>query len=1059
MPQRRRGNGLSSRGSGRDLNSSFAAAAAVASVNWVQCNKCGKWRKVPESIDVNKLPDTWLCQMNTWNLSVARCSAREETDEPANDAGIGGAGGNAPAGGRASGRGGGGGASARSGTNSHTQAVIAAMMAANSAAMAAAANAPPLPPGEIRQIKWVQCERKNCKKWRKVPAYIDMDTFPEKWFCEMNFWSPERASCDVTEDHDSEDELKKKEARNNRNLLLGNNKGGAQLSYRRIIYGTDAKVRPHFSEKSKLGNGIFTYPIPSRKHNEDDDDETNVHYNEGLEPVRRVSYWWSTAHDDRLHGLHAHCLPATFGSTTTSTNEPTTKSDTVKEEALTAPATLLLPLSSSSAKMNTDGTKTKPQQVSYMMDTAHRLYQEASTAAVPWKLLNRHQDVRFIAAMEQINALTLYQRMTLENNAIRTLLQSTSDVHILFIRLMKLIATATFLNPVFEACRYVLVDQKSAVVDILHRLEEKSELEVGYTRDNQLVITLLPSLDVLRQELAARRGCFDAQVNGPLRARRYDPRQRKCFQQSSSSSNNSSRASQLSSDAQPVNGKMMLEQLPFAEGTLRTVAAANNIPIRTTADGEFLWQFPASGPNAMVHSSAWTTAEAQAILPTIPPPLTAEEKQFIATAINAATGGAMVPVAASIAGASGGSSGGSSNPLAGNQSNGGARGRRGGGTGGGGRGGGRGRGRNQSGVGPDGQERAIGGRGTKRAAKGTADTATAAVTTTVTTAGAVVLPPTEAAGASEGSTVAEGVGARKARRPYVRRKSPQESTQDMIDAPPAVSNVTVPVGDHASNLHLLFHSPHQHHATSASRDNDAPPVSSGPSLQQPVSSNISDSSSSNNNNSSSNSSSIRHHRSTEGANDEEDENEGAGEVEDGEQGGKGRSSSNNNNKDDEDGDDEVVASEDEGRDNDDDDGDDGDGNSVDEVDDGEDGDEDVDAEAAPARKAESTSEKEAAMDVEQEVGEDAHTTDRRNVKGEAGVKSVDSNPSDDDDEDLEQSNVDNEDTGVDEINETLGSKGLEVDNDRVEKVEASAPALSNEEQITATNMEVDENSG
>jgi hypothetical protein len=40
--------------------------------------------------------------------------------------------------------------------------------------------------------QWVQCERQNCKKWRKLPAHVNMSTLPEKWYCEMNKWDTER---------------------------------------------------------------------------------------------------------------------------------------------------------------------------------------------------------------------------------------------------------------------------------------------------------------------------------------------------------------------------------------------------------------------------------------------------------------------------------------------------------------------------------------------------------------------------------------------------------------------------------------------------------------------------------------------------------------------------------------------------------------------------------------------------------------------------------------------------------------------------------------------------
>lgn len=42
----------------------------------VQCDYCRKWHTVPESIDLESLPDQWYCSMNTWNPREARCDLR-----------------------------------------------------------------------------------------------------------------------------------------------------------------------------------------------------------------------------------------------------------------------------------------------------------------------------------------------------------------------------------------------------------------------------------------------------------------------------------------------------------------------------------------------------------------------------------------------------------------------------------------------------------------------------------------------------------------------------------------------------------------------------------------------------------------------------------------------------------------------------------------------------------------------------------------------------------------------------------------------------------------------
>lgn len=47
-------------------------------VEWVQCEKCDKWRKLPPHIAADDLPDVWYCSMNTWNPSSASCEAAED---------------------------------------------------------------------------------------------------------------------------------------------------------------------------------------------------------------------------------------------------------------------------------------------------------------------------------------------------------------------------------------------------------------------------------------------------------------------------------------------------------------------------------------------------------------------------------------------------------------------------------------------------------------------------------------------------------------------------------------------------------------------------------------------------------------------------------------------------------------------------------------------------------------------------------------------------------------------------------------------------------------------
>eukprot|EP00953_Heterococcus_sp_UTEX-ZZ885_P026126 14144-Heterococcus_DN1.PRE.1 len=115
--------------------------------NWMQCDRCEKWRRLPHHVTIDELPDGWHCSLMTWGKSNERsCQAPEEDQQQSVIVG-----------------GGGGGAA--------ETAVV---------------------------VEWVQCD--HCSKWRKVAEHINVDALPEVWLCEMNTWAPNQASCHVPEE-------------------------------------------------------------------------------------------------------------------------------------------------------------------------------------------------------------------------------------------------------------------------------------------------------------------------------------------------------------------------------------------------------------------------------------------------------------------------------------------------------------------------------------------------------------------------------------------------------------------------------------------------------------------------------------------------------------------------------------------------------------------------------------------------------------------------------------------------------------------------------------------
>ncbi|XP_029968571.1 MORC family CW-type zinc finger protein 3a [Salarias fasciatus] len=52
--------------------------------NWVQCDECSKWRKLPDGIDCTKLPNKWFCRMNP-DPQFRSCDIEEEPEDSDDD--------------------------------------------------------------------------------------------------------------------------------------------------------------------------------------------------------------------------------------------------------------------------------------------------------------------------------------------------------------------------------------------------------------------------------------------------------------------------------------------------------------------------------------------------------------------------------------------------------------------------------------------------------------------------------------------------------------------------------------------------------------------------------------------------------------------------------------------------------------------------------------------------------------------------------------------------------------------------------------------------------------
>lgn len=105
-------------------------------------------------------------------------------------------------------------------------------------------------------VEWVQCEK--CEKWRKLPPHISAEDLPEVWYCNMNTWDPDSASCGVEED--------KMDSSHREFQIMG--EGGTfttsfgssgKLSYRNLIFGTKGKQNRPLSERQRAADSLFSY--------------------------------------------------------------------------------------------------------------------------------------------------------------------------------------------------------------------------------------------------------------------------------------------------------------------------------------------------------------------------------------------------------------------------------------------------------------------------------------------------------------------------------------------------------------------------------------------------------------------------------------------------------------------------------------------------------------------------------------------------------------------------------------------------------------------------------
>ncbi|KAK1742228.1 hypothetical protein QTG54_006793 [Skeletonema marinoi] len=283
-------------------NTTTTAAPAVKAKKeedpWVQCDRCHKWRHLPATVNLDDLPEHWFCELNTHDPKRNNCEAAEQTPkevakekkrakklawkklqmEQAQ-------------------------ALAKEGSKKRARsasppprgidkeaefdAVVATSIDKKSddhvvnEATAAPPTTEPLPPKPKRRGRpprsdkekektppnapnaapggkgkdapkqeWVQCEK--CEKWRRLPPRISAEELPDVWYCSMNTWDINLATCTAIEDK-HEENSKEYNVQSQIPTFAGSS---SKTSYRNLIFGNGRQKR-NISERMRAQESLF----------------------------------------------------------------------------------------------------------------------------------------------------------------------------------------------------------------------------------------------------------------------------------------------------------------------------------------------------------------------------------------------------------------------------------------------------------------------------------------------------------------------------------------------------------------------------------------------------------------------------------------------------------------------------------------------------------------------------------------------------------------------------------------------------------------------------------
>jgi hypothetical protein len=224
------------------------------------------------------------------------------------------------------------------------------------------------------------------------------------------------------------------------------------LSYRRLIFGADGRIRPFYSEKNKNGYGLFSFTEVFRPTESD----------EYIMPTRRIGYWSSSSFNGSVKPS-VHVVPKKK------------KREEETEEVR-------------DIEYQTSCSTLRPDHTTFLMDSIHRLAtaNDNSNSSFPPPL--SHMQKAHPLQMK----CPLFRRLQLACSVVQNYLllfagnPQPQPVEDIFHGLSTLLY---FHDPNLERCRASM--GKGELLDTLHRLDDAGTIEATYDNDGDLSFRLL----------------------------------------------------------------------------------------------------------------------------------------------------------------------------------------------------------------------------------------------------------------------------------------------------------------------------------------------------------------------------------------------------------------------------------------------------------------------------------------------------------------------------------------------------------------------------------------